>query len=98
MLGATPLPAASTSWQPWARFEAYLTSTLAAFPAWLLCLFDGQVASPEVLDDVRRTHPHLVDPATGRRANPDLGDGIVVPARQPVSRDGPRTSDGPRSP
>jgi anti-sigma regulatory factor (Ser/Thr protein kinase) len=70
VLGATPLPAASTSWQPWARFEAYLTSTLASSPAWLLCLFDGAVATPEVLDDVRRTHPHLVDPATGRRANP----------------------------
>ncbi len=29
VLGATPLPAARTSWQPWARFEAYLTTARA---------------------------------------------------------------------
>lgn len=80
VLGATPLPAAQAPWQPWARFEAYLTSALASSPAWLLCLFDGEVASPEVLDDVRRTHPHLVDPETGRRANPtwEAGESFLL--------------------
>jgi anti-sigma regulatory factor (Ser/Thr protein kinase) len=94
VLGATPLPAARTSWQPWARFEAYLTSSLAASPAWLLCLFDGQVASPEVLDDVRRTHPHLVDPTTGRRTNPtwEMGASFL---RDSMSREEPEDTTAP---
>lgn len=94
VLGATPLPAARTSWQPWARFEAYLTSALAASPAWLLCLFDGQLAPPEVLDDVRRTHPHLVDPTTGRRANPtwEQGSSFLLDS---LTRDDPPDADGP---
>jgi anti-sigma regulatory factor (Ser/Thr protein kinase) len=94
VLGATPLPAARTSWQPWARFEAYLTASLAASPAWLLCLFDGQVASPEVLDDVRRTHPHLVDPATGRRTNPTWETGPSF-LRDSMSRVEPEDVTGP---
>ncbi len=70
VLGAPPLPAAGRSWQPWARFEASLATALAASPVWSRCVFDGRVASPAVLDDVRRTHPHLVDPATGPQENP----------------------------
>lgn len=75
VLAATPLPPVDgASWQPWARFESHLTSALAGTGAWLLCVFDRRQASAEVLTDLERTHPHLVDAAAGRRPSPNYED------------------------
>lgn len=71
LIAATPLPSSGSSWQPWARFESHLTSALAGTGSWVLCVFDRRQASAEVLADLERTHPHLVDAADGRRPSPN---------------------------
>lgn len=74
VLAATPLPNPDRSWRPWARFESHLSTALADTGVWLLCVLDGRQASPEVLDALERTHPHLVDPVSGRQPNPSYVD------------------------
>jgi anti-sigma regulatory factor (Ser/Thr protein kinase) len=74
MVGQVPHPALGSAWEPWARYEAAINEAFAEFPAWGMCIYDTRIASPAVLDDVARTHPHLATTDGTRRANPRFED------------------------
>ena len=59
------------SWQPWARYEAYLDVALVHCPIWQLCLFDERTAGPLALAHALRCHTHL---ATARDGHQEVAD------------------------
>jgi anti-sigma regulatory factor (Ser/Thr protein kinase) len=68
--GDVPHPGLGVPWGWWARYEAAVNVAYAGFPLWGLCPYDTRTTPPDVLDDVRRTHPRLVGP-DGHVTNPD---------------------------
>jgi anti-sigma regulatory factor (Ser/Thr protein kinase) len=60
-------------WDWWARYEATGNHAFAEFPLWALCPYDTRTASDAVLEDVRRTHPHIAT-AQGHTANAAFED------------------------
>ncbi|GIH02010.1 anti-sigma regulatory factor [Rhizocola hellebori] len=73
IVGDVPHPGLGVPWEWWARYEALVNHAFAEFPLWGLCPYDTRTAPPEVLDQVRRTHPHLATPH-GSLANPAFED------------------------
>ena len=59
VLGEVPHPGIGVPWDEWARYEAAINHAYAPFPVRGLCSYDLRTTPPEVLDDVRRTHPLL---------------------------------------
>lgn len=59
IVGDVPHPGTGGCWQTWSRYEAAATSAFAEFPLWGLCPYDTRTSPDEVLEDVRRTHPHV---------------------------------------
>lgn len=55
----------STTWDPWARYEAAVNDIFADFPVWGMCLYDTREVADEVLDEVERTHPYIQRPGEG---------------------------------
>jgi anti-sigma regulatory factor (Ser/Thr protein kinase) len=64
--GDVPHPGGGVPWEWWARYEAAVNELYDEFPMYGLCPYDTRTASPEVLEDVRRTHTHVVS-ADGHR-------------------------------
>lgn len=64
--GDVPHPGVGVPWEWWARYEAAANDVYDEFPMYGLCPYDTRIAPPEVLADVRRTHPHVVT-ADGHR-------------------------------
>ncbi|WP_433074284.1 anti-sigma factor RsbA family regulatory protein [Dactylosporangium sp. CA-052675] len=69
--GDVPHPGTGVPWEWWARYEAAANEVYDEFPMYGLCPYDTRTAPPEVLEDVRRTHTHLVTTGGGRVASPD---------------------------
>lgn len=64
--GDVPHPGVGVPWEWWARYEAAVNEVYDEFPMYGLCPYDTRTAPPEVLDDVQRTHTHVVT-ADGQR-------------------------------
>ncbi len=56
-------------WPRWSRYEAVVNEALAMLPFHVLCAYDDRTSAPEVLDDVRRTHPRLAEPFLAANAD-----------------------------
>ncbi|MEZ5184094.1 MAG: sensor histidine kinase [Acidimicrobiales bacterium] len=57
----------AVSWQPWARYEAYLDVALVDCPIWQLCLVDERTAGPLALAHALRCHTHLATVRDGHQ-------------------------------
>jgi anti-sigma regulatory factor (Ser/Thr protein kinase) len=68
-------------WDGWARYEAAVNHAYREFPVWALCCYDVRATSPQVLDDVRRTHSHVAVDGT-----PATNPAFVDPAAFLLSR------------
>jgi anti-sigma regulatory factor (Ser/Thr protein kinase) len=64
--GAVPHPGVGVPWEWWARYESAVNNLYDEFPMYGLCPYDTRTAPDTVLDQVRRTHTHMVT-ADGRR-------------------------------
>ncbi|AEV84790.1 transcriptional regulator [Actinoplanes sp. SE50] len=71
--GDVPQPANGAPWDWWARYEAAVNRAYQDFPVWGICPYDTRTTPPEVVAEVRRTHPHVVA-GGGHAANPDFED------------------------
>lgn len=60
--GDVPHPGLGVPWDWWGRYEAAVNVVLDDFPLWGLCPYDTRITPAPVLDDVRRTHPHIATP------------------------------------
>lgn len=74
IVGDVPHPGFGVVWDGWARYEAAINDAYDAYPVWGMCPYDVRSATPRVLADVARTHPHVAT-ADGRHlVNPDYAD------------------------
>jgi anti-sigma regulatory factor (Ser/Thr protein kinase) len=78
--GDVPHPGVGVPWDWWARFEAAVNVAFAGFPMWGLCPYDTRITPAAVLDQVRRSHPHVATP-DGDLANPDYSLETALPDR-----------------
>jgi anti-sigma regulatory factor (Ser/Thr protein kinase) len=62
-VNTVPHPGLGVPWEGWRLYEAAVNDLLAEVPVWGLCLYDGRITPPEVLDDAARAHPRLATPA-----------------------------------
>lgn len=60
-VGQVPHPGLGVPWHWWGRYEAAINELFADVPLWAICAFDRRRTPETVLDEVRRTHPRLVD-------------------------------------
>jgi anti-sigma regulatory factor (Ser/Thr protein kinase) len=74
LVGNVPHPGHGGSWRGWMRYEAAVNHAFAPFPVWSLCSYDARTTPRAVLDEVVRTHPHLVAADGTRRLNPGFAD------------------------
>ncbi|GGL46706.1 sensor histidine kinase [Planomonospora parontospora] len=51
----------------WTRYESVINRAFADSPAWIICPYDTRTLPAAIVEDARRTHPHL---ATGPRTHP----------------------------
>ncbi|MFF5229696.1 anti-sigma factor RsbA family regulatory protein [Dactylosporangium sp. NPDC000521] len=72
--GDVPHPGVGVPWEWWARYEAIVNEVYDEFPMYGLCPYDTRTAPPEVLDDVRRTHTHVVTPGGQRQRSTTYHD------------------------
>lgn len=89
--GDVPHPGLGVPWDWWARYEAAVNVAFAEFPMWGLCPYDTRTAPASVLDQVRRSHPHVAT-AGGDLVNPDYSPESAVPDRvwsDPIERSAP---------
>lgn len=75
--GDVPHPGVGVPWEWWARYEAAVNHAYDDFPMWGLCPYDTRTTPDEVLDFVRRTHPHIATPL-GHAANLAFQDPFAV--------------------
>ena len=78
---------ARTEGREWRRYEAASNVHFAALPVSLLCLCDARVMPPEVVADVRRTHPVVVgEGRNGQFVDPgSYVAGLDLPGAAPPS-------------
>lgn len=69
VVGDVPHPGTGGCWQTWSRYEFAANRAYASFPLWGMCPYDTRSAPDEVLEDVRRAHPHLATPGGGHTTN-----------------------------
>jgi anti-sigma regulatory factor (Ser/Thr protein kinase) len=60
MVAELARPGVGAPWDAWACFETVMNHAFQAFPLWTLCLYDRRTTPSEMVDEVERTHPHLV--------------------------------------
>lgn len=95
VVGDVPHPGTGASWDAWARYEAAVNHAYDEFPLWGLCPYDVRITPDDVLEEVRRTHPHVADAAGGHHANPHFEDPCAFlaarrrPAPDPLQRGAP---------
>ncbi|MFI5915835.1 anti-sigma factor RsbA family regulatory protein [Dactylosporangium sp. NPDC051541] len=71
--GEIPHPGVGVPWDWWARYEAVINHAYDDLPLWGVCPYDIRSCAPEVIEQVRRTHPYIATTA-GHRPNPDFAD------------------------
>ena len=75
--GDVPHPGNGGRFEGWDRYESAVNTVWDDFPVWGRCLYDTTTAPTEVLDVVRRTHPHIVSPTGQRRASDLYQDALA---------------------
>lgn len=68
--GEIPHRGTGRTWDWWMRYEAALNHVFNDFPLWITCTYDTRTTPVDVLDDVARTHPHLVTADSRHVDNP----------------------------
>lgn len=81
-VGEVPHDGIGGDWHRWSRYEAIVNRAYADVPLWGLCVYDARVTSPDVLDDVARTHPFLTAGGSSR-PNPRYEDETSFLQRRP---------------
>ncbi|GAA3304765.1 sensor histidine kinase [Dactylosporangium vinaceum] len=71
--GEVPHPGVGVPWDWWARYEAVINHAYDELPLWGLCPYDVRICPPDVIAQVRRTHPYVANTA-GHHPNPDFAD------------------------
>jgi anti-sigma regulatory factor (Ser/Thr protein kinase) len=71
--GDVPHPGVGVPWDWWARYEAAVNHAYNDFPLWGMCPYDTRTTPTDVIDQVRRTHPHIASPG-GHHINPEFED------------------------
>lgn len=77
IVGDVPHTGTGGCWDTWCRYEAAVNHAFNDFPLWGMCPYDTRHTPDAVLEDVRRTHPHVALPDGGHRANPEFTDPLV---------------------
>jgi anti-sigma regulatory factor (Ser/Thr protein kinase) len=87
-VGEMPAAAMGAAWEAWARYEAVLNVAYRDIPLWGICSYDARSASPAVLDDVVRTHPHVAGTDGSHAHNPRYEDPVsFLGSRSPAPAD-----------
>jgi len=69
VVGQTAGAAEQGGCEGWGRYESVVNHFYADLPVHSLCPYDRRITSPSFLDDVERTHPHLLTATGGLSAN-----------------------------
>lgn len=69
LIGDTPHSGVGFPWSPWARYESVANHAFSRFPLWKLCPYDTRLMSPQVRQDVERTHPRVATADGSHRLN-----------------------------
>jgi anti-sigma regulatory factor (Ser/Thr protein kinase) len=70
ILGDLPVTDLGAPWSGWARYEAVMNHAFGQLPVVAICLYDTRSSTPEVLDDVERTHRRLLTADGADQPNP----------------------------
>lgn len=95
VVGEVPHPGTGQAWERWARYEAAVNHAYDAFPLWGLCPYDVRITPDHVLEDVRRTHPHVAGADGSHRPNARFEEpraflaGRSAPPPDPLERERP---------
>jgi anti-sigma regulatory factor (Ser/Thr protein kinase) len=76
VIGDVPHPGVGGDWHAWLRYEAVVTEAYDDVPLWGMCPYDTRTTPDHVLEDVRRTHPHVVDGQGHHHVNDDFIDPV----------------------
>jgi anti-sigma regulatory factor (Ser/Thr protein kinase) len=93
--GEVPHPGVGVPWEWWARYESAANDIYDEFPMYGLCPYDTRITPPEVLADVRQTHPHVVtvdghrSPSAAYRDPRDFLASAVTPWADPLESSPP---------
>jgi anti-sigma regulatory factor (Ser/Thr protein kinase) len=83
VVGDVPHPGVGTDWHAWLRYEAVVNEAYDDVPLWGLCPYDTRTTPDHVLEDVRRTHPHIADGHGHHERNADFLDPVRYLAEHP---------------
>jgi anti-sigma regulatory factor (Ser/Thr protein kinase) len=92
--GDVPHPGTGVPWEWWARYEAVINDAYDDFPLWGLCPYDTRTTPGEVLEEVRRCHPHIAT-ADGHEPNPAFEDPRQFLANRPATWRDPMETRSP---
>lgn len=94
IVGDVPHTGTGGCWDTWCRYEAAINHAYDDFPLWGMCPYDTRQTPDAVLEDVRRTHPHVALPDGSHRTNPGFHDplALLTESRPPAPH---RLQDGP---
>jgi hypothetical protein len=87
------VPVGLPCWPGWARCEALGNHLHRDLRVWTLCPYDTRSTPPAVLDDIVRTHPHLVAVDGSRTPSPRYADPVAFLDER--AREGDPLEDGP---
>jgi anti-sigma regulatory factor (Ser/Thr protein kinase) len=74
VVGEVPHSGTGTDWDCWGRYEAVVNHAYDDFPLWGMCPYDMRTTPDHVLDEVRRTHPHVASIDDRHDTNPLFED------------------------
>jgi anti-sigma regulatory factor (Ser/Thr protein kinase) len=60
VIGEVQFGDSETEWTSWTRYEAAVNRVLCEFDARVVCPYDDRTLPPAVVENARRTHPHLL--------------------------------------
>jgi anti-sigma regulatory factor (Ser/Thr protein kinase) len=82
------VPAASTTWDLWSRYESAVNHAYDDFPLWGLCAYDARTTPAPVLADVARTHPRFALSTDRHEVSPAYLDPVTfLSERRPAPLD-----------
>jgi hypothetical protein len=96
LLSELPAERTGSTWDWWARYEATVNHAYRGFPLHTRCLYDTRRFGPDVLSDVARTHPELVDQEGPRPSPAYQGAEAFLRQRRPLRPD-PLQAGPPRA-
>jgi MEDS: MEthanogen/methylotroph, DcmR Sensory domain len=68
VVGELPICSTDEEWNSWKSYEAIVNRAFAAYPTWILCVYDQRVLAEHVVEGAWHTHERVL--ADGWNANP----------------------------